>query len=31
MRLLREGEPAKIAGEEMKNALFSSWIERNPE
>lgn len=31
MRLPREGEAAKLAGEEMRDVLFASWLERNPE
>ena len=31
MRLPREGEAAKIPGEEIRDVLFSSWLERNPE
>ena len=31
MRLPREGEAAKIAGEEIRDVLFASWLERNPE
>lgn len=30
MRFPREGDTAKIAGEEIRDVLFSSWIERNP-
>ena len=31
MRLPREGEAAKLAGEEMRDVLFASWLEENPE
>ena len=31
MRLPREGEVAKIVGEKMRDVLFASWLERNPE
>lgn len=31
MRLPREGEVAKIAGGEMKDVLFASWLEKNPD
>jgi hypothetical protein len=30
MQLPREGEAAKIVGKEMRNVLFSSWMESNP-
>ena len=29
MRLPREGETAKIVGEEIRDILFSSWLEKN--
>ena len=31
MRLPRKGKAAKIAGEEIRDVLFPSWLERNPE
>ena len=31
MQLPREGLPAKLAGEAMREVLFSSWLERNPQ
>ena len=31
MRLPRKGETTKIVGEEMRDVLFSSWLEKNPE
>ena len=30
MQLPCEGLPAKLAGEAMREVLFSSWLERNP-
>ena len=31
MQLPREGLPAKLVGEAMREVLFSSWFERNPQ